>query len=1083
MKSILIAFMQLFVLTLFAQQKTYNSRILDTSNQPIPYAAVYEEGTQNYTTTDDNGFFSLTTDSENFTLQISSIGFSTLNFQVVDGNVPNELILSASQEQLDEVVVTALGIERARQALVSSVSTVNSEKLTTVPQTNLVNSLAGQVAGVQITNGSSGVGSSSRIVIRGENSLSGSNQPLFVVDGVPISNEQITSDLVNNGALQEVDYGNGGSEFSPDDIQSISILKGAGSAALYGARAANGVVLITTKRGNRAKGFGVSINSNFTIETLLTLPDYQNVYGLGSNGNYAFQNGVGAGIGDGGISSYGPRLDAGLLIPQFDSPSVDINGNPVRGGDVIARTFPDGSYTDITPTPWVSRPDNVRDFFNTGITYQNNIAISNTGDTGSARLSYSNLRNEGILPNTDLKRDGLSLSLDQILSENLKVNTFVNYINTRSGNRPNLGYGYENVLYGFNWTGRQTDIAALKDYWQVGQVGRQHYDINYLWLTNPYLTLNENTNSFNKNRVLGNVSATYDFSEHLSLKVRTGLDTYNDNREFRRAVSTNANPFGSYREDNVRFTEMNTDFLLVYNNKINSDWDYSLTAGANRLDQKIHYAYSEASQLALPEIYTLANSRAPLKGNSENYNKRINSVYGTANFDYQNELYIDLTYRNDWSSTLPDGNNSFGYYSAGISYIASKSLELPDEISFLKFRLSAASVGNDTDPFQNTQTFQFNGNYGSNFRVTNETVLKNTNLKPERLDAYEGGIEAWFLNGRMQFEGSVYQNVSKDQIISRPVSNSSGFASFNENGGKIRTRGLELMLSASPVKNADFTWNTSLNFSTFRSVVTELPEGVDQFVTATASVFAGSGGSNTVFYIAREGGRVGDMYGTGFVQIDGKDLYGANGLPIQDGNLRKLGNYNPDFSLGFNNSFSYKNFDFTVLFDWRQGGTIVSRIKALGSTSGVLKETLLGREGGSDATQFVDGNGVIGDGVVNVGTAENPQYEPNTTAVAASTFNNAFYDRGNEASALYDASYVKLRQLSVYYTFPQKMTENLGVENLKIGLIGSNLLLFTENPHFDPELNALQERNIVYGVDDFSYPSTRSFGVSLKTNF
>jgi hypothetical protein len=362
-------------------------------------------------------------------------------------------------------------------------------------------------------------------------------------------------------------------------------------------------------------------------------------------------------------------------------------------------------------------------------------------------------------------------------------------------------------------------------------------------------------------------------------------------------------------------------------------------------------------------------------------------------------------------------------------------------------------------------------------------VLKNTNLKPERLDAYELGLETWFLNGRIQFEGSAYQNISKDQIISRPISNATGFNSFNENGGEIRTRGLELMLSASPVKTNSFTWNTSVNFSTFRSVVTELPDGVDQFVTATASVFSGSGGSNTVFYIAREGGRVGDMYGTGFVQIDGQDLYDSNGLPVQDGNLRKLGNYNPDFTLGFNNNFSYKNFDFTILFDWRQGGTIVSRTKALGSTSGVLQETLLGREGGSESTQFVDGNGVVGNGVVNIGTVDSPQYVPNTTAVAASRFNNAFYDRGNEASALYDASYVKLRQLSIYYTFPQKMSKSLGVENLKLGLIGSNLLLFTENPHFDPELNALQERNIVYGVEDFSYPSTRSFGVSLKTNF
>ncbi|MAZ28921.1 MAG: SusC/RagA family TonB-linked outer membrane protein [Cytophagaceae bacterium] len=1065
-------------------QYTVNGTIYNaTDGSTVPFVNIIVVDTQVGTTSDTDGKFTINMPAGTTLLKFQALGFATQTMNIAGSTDGLEVTLQESTTSLDEVVVTALGIEKERQALVSAVSTVGPEKLTTVSQTNLVNSLAGQVAGVQITNGSSGVGSSSRIIIRGENSLSGSNQPLFVVDGVPISNEQITSDLVNNGALQEVDYGNGSSEFSPDDIESISILKGAGSAALYGARAANGVVLITTKRGNKAKGFGVSLNSNFTIETLLTLPDYQNVYGLGSNGQYAFQNGVGGGVGDGGISSYGPRLDAGLMIAQFDSPSVDINGNPVRAGDVIARRFPDGSYTDITPTPWVARPDNVRDFFETGITYQNNIAISNTGDTGSARLSYSNLRNEGILPNTDLKRDGIALSLDQNLSDKLRVNSFINYINTRSGNRPNLGYGYENVLYGFNWTGRQTNIAALKDYWQAGQTGRQHFDINYLWLTNPYLTLYENTNSFNKNRVLGNIAATYDLNENLSLKVRTGLDTYNDDREFRRAVSTNANPFGSYREDNVRFMEMNTDFLLTYQDKINDSWSYTLTAGANRLDQKIHYAYAEASQLALPEIYTLANSRAPLKGNSENYNKRINSIYGTANLAYENELYVDLTYRNDWSSTLPDGNNSFGYYSAGLSYVASNSFDLPDAISFLKFRLSAASVGNDTDPFQNTQTFQFNGNYGSNFRVTNETVLKNTNLKPERLDAYEAGLEAWFLNGKLQFEGSVYQNVSKDQIISRPVSNASGFASFNENGGKIRTRGLELMLSATPVKNEDFTWNTSVNFSTFRSVVTALPQGVDQFVTATASVFAGSGGSNTVFYIAKKDGRVGDMYGTGFVQIDGKDLYDANGLPVQDGNLRKLGNYNPDFSLGFSNNFSYKNFDLTILFDWRQGGTIVSRIKALGSTSGVLKETLLGREGGSASTQFVDGNGVIGDGVVNVGTEENPQYVPNTTAVAASTFNNAYYDRGNEASALYDASYLKLRQLSIYYTFSDNTARSIGVDNLKIGLVGSNLLLFTENPHFDPELNALQERNIVYGVDDFSYPSTRSFGVSLKTNF
>jgi len=1072
MKIAIIAVLQLFVVSVFAQSNAYTATVLDELDNPIPFAAVNELGSNNYTTTSDLGVFTITTDAQEFTLRITSLGFEPYDLEVSAGNFPTSIIMTASQESLDEVVITALGIEKERRALVSSVTIVSDEQLTKVAQPNLVNSLAGQVAGVQVTNGSSGVGSSSRIIIRGENSLGGNNQPLFVVDGVPISNDQITSALVNDGALQEVDWGNGSSEFSPDDIASISILKGAGSAALYGARAGNGVVLITTKRGNKSKGLGVSFSSSFTVETLLTLPDYQNVYGGGSNGQYSFQDGVSAGVNDGGISSYGPRLDAGLLIAQFDSPSVDINGNPVRAGDVLSRRFPDGTFTEITPTPFIARPDNVRDFFETGITSQNNVAITSSGDNGNMRLSYSNLRNEGIVPNTDLKRDGIAISLDQNLTDNLRVNTFLNYVNTRSGNRPNLGYGYENPLYGFNWTGRNTNIASLRDYWQAGQVGSQHFDLNYLWLTNPYLTVFENTNSFIKNRVLGNVSVTYNFSDKLSLKARTGIDIYNDDREFRRATSTNANPFGSYREDNVRYYEQNSDLLLTYKDKINEDWEYNISGGVNRFDQKIHYAFAEATQLALPSIYTLSNSRSPLRGISEDLSKRINSIYGFGNLSYQNKLYLDLTYRNDWSSTLPSDNNSFGYYSAGASFIASNTFELPEAISFLKFRFSGASVGNDTDPFQTTQTFDLNQSYGSNFRVTNGTGLKNTDLKPERLKALEAGTEAWFLNGRIQLDASVYQNVSEDQIISRPISNSSGFSNINENGGQIRTRGLELLLSATPVKTDHFKWNTSVNFSTYRSIVKELPEGIDQFVTATANVFSGSGGSNTVFYIAREGGRVGDMYGTGFVKIDGEILYDSNGQPVQDGTLRLLGNYNPDFTVGFNNSFSYKNFDFTILFDWRKGGTIVSRQRALGNTSGVLKETLDGRE-----------NGVIGDGVVNVGTADSPVYEPNTTVVTASSYYNNFFDRGNEESALYSASYVKLRQLSIYYTFTDKIASSIGLENLKLGITGSNLLLFTENPHFDPELNALQERSIVYGVDDFSYPSTRSYGINLKANF
>lgn len=1071
MRIVFLLIFQLFLTTTYAQN-LYRATVINPDQDPIPYATVNVLGSQDYTVTDENGYFELTLNTEHFTLHISSIGYQSREVVVTNGELPSVIILEFSAQTLEQIVVTALGIEKEKQSLVSAVSVLQSEELTTVPASNLVNHLAGKVAGVQVTNGSSGVGSSSRILIRGQNSLSGGNQPLFVVDGMPISNELFASQLVNDGALQEVDYGNGAGEISPDDIESITILKGPGSAALYGARAANGVVLVSTKKGRGSRGLGITTNSMVTFETPLTLPDYQNEYGGGFNGEYAFHDGQGGGINDGGISSFGPRLDQGQLIPQFDSPSVDADGNPVRAGDVIARTLPDGTYTPITPTPWVSRPNNVRNFLETGMTFHNNIAFNLSGEKGSTRISYTNLRNSGIMPNTNLKRDGLAISLDQDVDDRLNISAFLNYVNSRSDNRPNLGYGYENPMYGFIWTGRQTNIQSLRDYWQAGQEGLERFDFNYLWVNNPYLTLYENTNGFNKNRVLGNVAADYQFSGKWMLTVRTGLDAYHDLRTFRRAVSTNANPFGSYREDQVKFHELNLNARISYQSDLGETWRYTLVGGMNRFDQRTRCQYSQASQLAIPGIYTLANSRTPLVGNSEIYQRRINSVFASGNLAMHNTLYLDMTFRNDWSSTLPADQNSFGYYSAGMSYILSNQWELPSWLTYLKLRMSAASVGNDTDPYQTVQNFLFNQNYDNDFKVTNETVLKNSNLKPERLNALEAGWEVWLWEDRLQADLAVYQNVSIDQIISRPISAAGGFQNYIVNGGEVRTRGMELLLGGLAVRNDRFSWNTTATFTTSTSVVTRLPGGVDQFVTATSKIFDGGGGSNTVFFIARENGRVGDMYGTGFMEVDGQVVYGSNGLPIQDGRLRLLGNYNPDFMLGWQNEFTCRNLSFRMLMDWRQGGTIVSRTRAIASTSGVLKETLVGRE-----------NGIVGEGIVNVGTTENPEYVPNTTVVSAGEFYNNFYDRGNEASALYDATYVKLREMSVYYHFPARIVQRWGMEGLSLGLVGRNLLLWTENPHFDPELNAFEVRDIVYGVEDISYPSSRSFGISLKTQF
>ncbi|MBS4040906.1 MAG: SusC/RagA family TonB-linked outer membrane protein [Flavobacteriales bacterium] len=1073
MKLLFTWMMVLVTSAVFAQGITLTGKVVDTQGLPIPGATLIELGTRNINITDVEGKFTFRAEKVPFTLRVSFIGFQTYEVEVTSSSGISQIILTESTSELNEVLVTALGIERDRQSLTSAVSVVDNRALSDVPQPNLINALSGQVAGVQVTNGSSGVGSSSRIIIRGENSLSGNNEALIVVDGVPIQNNLIASVLFNDGAnIQEVDYGNGAADLSPEDIASITILKGPGSAALYGTRGANGVVLISTKKGLENIGLGVSISSTVTFEDLLTIPDYQNEYGGGSNGQYSFQNGIGAGINDGGISSFGPRLNQGQLIAQFDSPSVDISGNPVRAGDVISRTFANGSYTPISPTPWVSRPNNVRDFFRTGVTSQQALALSTGDEKGGFRAGYLNFRNQGILPNTDLKRDGLSLSLDRQLTNRLRFDLFSNYVNSRSNNRPNLGYGYENVMYGFNWTGRNFNIASLKDYWQAGQEGIQHYDFNYLWTTNPYLTLFENTNGFDKNRFLGNASATYDFTDKLSLRVRIGADLFDDKRTFRRAYSTNRRVFGGYREDQISFKEINTDFLFSYADRLGSQWTYSLSAGANRMNQEISNAYTEANQLALPGIYNLENSRVPLRGASQEFSKRINSLYSFGNLAFKDQLFIELTFRNDWSSTLPASDNSFAYYSGGVNYVLSEAIQLPKKWSYAAIRFNAASVGNDTDPYQLNNTFQFNQNYGSFIRVTNRTVLNNPQLKPERLNALEAGLNLGWFRNRVMLDVSAYQNTSINQIIGRPISTASGFSNRIENGGEVRTRGLEAALSGSVISKKDMEWTMGVNFSMYRSVVTQLPQGVTQYVTGEASVFAGSGGSNTVFYIARENGRIGDMYGTGFKMVEGQVLYGSNGLPIQDATLRLLGNYNPDFILGFTNQLSFKRLQIGMVWDWRQGGTIVSRTRALGSTSGVLRETLVGRE-----------TGIVGQGVVNVGTAENPQYVPNTTVVSASSYYNNFYDRGNEASALYDASYIKLRQLSIYYSLPDAWISQIGIEQLKVGVVGSNLLLFTENPHVDPELNAMQGQRLTYGVEDMSYPSTRSLGFSIKTEF
>jgi TonB-linked SusC/RagA family outer membrane protein len=1037
-----------------------------STDTPLANVTVVEKEAGNSTLSDVNGTFSLQITKEGATLLISHSGFQSEEIIAGTDSVL-DIRLSPSKQVLKDIVITALGIQRDKKELGYAVQSIRSKDLTEVRQPNLINALAGRLAGVQVTNGSSGVGSSSRIVVRGENSLSGTNQPLFVVDGIPISNTSITNNTENNETgFQEVDYGNGAADISPDDIESVTVLKGAGAAALYGSRASGGVIVIKTKDGLNAWNSKVNINSSITFEKPLILPQYQDVYGAGAGGQFSYSDGFGGGINDGGLTSFGPRMN-GQLIRQFNGLSRDQNGNFVRGADIIAR-----NGNPITPTPFIAHPDNVKDFYRTGVTFINSIAFQTGNENSGLRLAYSNLNHKGIVPNTDYKRNGVAFSGVAKIKEKISARAFINFINTSSTNRPGVGYGSENPMYTFNWTGRQVNTRDLRNYWQAGRKDFNQFNSNYLWLDNPYFTAFENTNGFQKNRVIANASVSYSFTDQLSLRVRSGLDYYHDLRESKRAFSTKRFANGAYREDEIDYRELNTDVLLSYNRNLSEQIKFSVSAGGNILTQGSDYKSTTANQLSVPNIYNFGNSKVPLVSSQEKAQKQINSLFAFTNIGFKDLLFLDLTFRNDWSSTLPENNNSYPYYSASAAFLLSEAVKFPAAITYSKLRISYARVGTDTDPYQLNNSYVFNQNYGSTPLLTSSTKLLNPNLKPEKLDAIEAGSEWYFFNNRIGIDVSVYQNTSTDQIISLPTSSATGFTSRLVNGGKIRSRGIELTLRGNPIATSNFRWNTIVNFSSNRSDVVELPAGVDQYVMGFESLYASS--DNTVYFIATPAnkGRVGDLYGTGLLQVNGKTVYDAKGFPVRDPQLRKLGNYNPDFMLGFGNEFSYKGINLNFLWDWRQGGEFLSRTFSLGSTSGVLKSTLPGRE-----------TGIKGDGITNIGTASNPQYVPNTKSISAADYYGQYYNRANEATSIFDASYVKLRQVGLSYTMPEKLSKKIGASMVKFGIIMNNVLLFTENPNVDPEVNAVQGRKFVYGVDDMSLPSNRSIGFNLNVNF
>jgi TonB-linked SusC/RagA family outer membrane protein len=1067
MKYILLAMALLFGVRHQAQQ-TISGTVTDESNVPVPFVNIILIGTKTGTITNQQGNYTLEVPSSSSVLEFSVLGYQTQTININNRTSINVQLIESS-EQLEEVVLTALGLKRETKELGYVVQSLDAKGVTEVKSVNFLDNLAGKLAGVTISQGATGVGSTSRISIRGEASFS-NNNPLFVVDGVPINNNSVFN-FTNEAAagFQEVDFGNGAMEVNPDDIAEVSVLKGPSAAALYGTRAANGVIVIETKDGSKSKGLGISYNTSFFVDSAFRLPEFQNQYGQGQSGVFEFVDGLGGGTSDNITYSWGPRLDVGNLIPQFDSPVTLPDGTMVRGGDTSLY-----SGLSISPTEFRSNPDNLKDFYETGTTFINNLAISSAFDKGNYRLSFTDLRSESIIPGVNLDRQTISARLTFKPTEKLRINSSISYVNSQSDNRPSSGYGSENVNYSLvAWGPRSLNIDSLRDYWQPGLEGVQQFSYNYTFFDNPFFILFENRNSFNRDRVFGNVSASYDISDNITATVRTGMDYSDELRQFRRSFSSNRFANGGYAEHDVFYREINTDFLLNYHNAF-GDFKVDVSLGGNRLDQKAFTSQSQATSLAQPGIFRLSNAASPIEVFEFESNKRINSFYGLAKFGYKNFLFLDITGRNDWSSALATpfsvDNTSFFYPSVSSSFILSEIADLPQVISFAKLRASWAQVGNDTNPYQTTGAFIAQTPFNGQPTFSDQNVIANPNLRPEQTSSFEVGADVRLFGDRLNFDISYYNAVTKDQIISLPIGISSGFTQQVVNGGKVRAKGLEIIASVTPISNASFSWNSTFNFSRNRATVEDLPQEAGRLTLAFSRIYDSQ--NQTVFLQVEEGGRIGDLYGTGYLKNDNGDfILTDQGRFIPDNTLQKLGNNNPDFMLGLNNQFQYKNWDLGFLLDWRQGGIIVSRTRALGNVGGQLAETAFRPE-----------EGIVPNGVVNVGTAENPVFEQNTVAVSAESYYRQFFDRNHEENNVYDASFLKLRQVSIGYTFKSfQLFQNDA--SLRLSLIGRNLFAITENPHFDPEQFAVQGNSFVGGVEDMSYATTRSIGFKAGFNF
>ena len=1047
----------------------------EEDGEPVIGASVIVKGTALGTVTDVNGRFELSGLPPSATRLL--ISYISLMAKEVAIAPQVSVTLKSDTHLLDEVVVTALGISREKKALGYTAQEVKQNALVQGKDNNLLNSLSGKIAGVRITNTQGDVGSS-RIVIRGETSIAGENQPLFIVDGIPVDNSQL------NARSSGRDFKNAIADLNPEDIKTLTVLKGPNAAALYGARAAHGAIVITTKVGDkRQKGIGITLHSSTQVSFVATLPEFQNLFGQGAGGRFSYVDGKGAGVNDGVDESWGPRLDIGLLIPQFDSP-LDADGNRVA-------------------TPWVSHPNNVRDYFRMGISTNNGISIARGDDKYQFRVGYNYEKQVSIVPDAGTNKTNISLNTDYHLAKWIVVGATANYIVYTAPSLPGSATpSGSNVrsnspMLQFLWFGRQVDTNSLKaDY--TRNWNSSYYD-------NPFWSASYNTQSQERHRLIGDLHAEFRLTDGLNVRFRTSTDWYNDRRKSKvKWGSAGAgSPYGSYAEDAYTVKENNTEVLATYIKQLNKNWGIDALLGFNVRNKQYENNYQAAPRLAVADLYTLTNSRDPLTSSNDFYRLRQYGLYGSIQLDYRRWAFLNITGRNDWSSTLPVDNNSYFYPSVTASVLLSEAFGWRSKaVNYLKIRGGWSQVGADANPYQLATVFTSETAFNGNPLQSSSTIGMNSNLKPENTSSIEAGFEAAFWDNRLYLDFTYYKTDSRNQILKLATTAASGYTSQVRNAGHIRNRGYEIQLGAVPIQTSKgFRWNLDLNYGANSSKVVKLD---DEGLITSYQLY-----SSGIQILASVGEAYGTLFGTSYVRdANGNVVVDANGLPKISTTNKTLGKFTPDWTGGISNTFSYRSLSLSFLIDASVGGSIFSNTNKTGKYTGVLANTLSGRDaehGGlwyytdamgnnvrlsespsysvsSDGLYYAQVNGqstrVYQDGIMVEGVTESGS--KNEEVVSAEKYYHRIYSIA-EAN-VYDASYVKLREVALSYRLPRLWTQKLHLQEASVTLTGRNLwTIYKSVPNIDPE-SALTTGN-AQGVEAYSLPTTRSFGVNLSVKF